>query len=60
MPIFKQDGLIRVSEMIDHFISDPATVIQVNQQVQMRVLSVDLRQGRIGLSMKMGKGTTAS
>jgi uncharacterized protein len=48
----KQDGLIHISEMADHFVSDPATVVQVNQQVQVRVISVDLQRGRIGLSLK--------
>jgi ribosomal protein S1 len=27
-------------------------VVQVNQQVQVRVISVDLQRGRIGLSLK--------
>ncbi len=52
----KQDGLIHVSEMADHFVSDPATVVQVNQQVQVRVILVDLQRRRIGLSLKQKRG----
>jgi protein Tex len=49
----KQDGLVHISEMADHFVSDPATVVTVNQQVQVRVVSVDLPRRRIALSLKM-------
>ena len=48
----KQDGLVHVSEMADHFVSDPATIVTVNQQVQVRVVSVDLPRRRIALSLK--------
>ena len=48
----KQDGLVHISEMADHFVSDPATIVTVNQQVQVRVVSVDLPRRRIALSLK--------
>jgi protein Tex len=48
----KQDGLIHISELSDRFVSDPAEVVSVRQQVSVRVLSVDLPRRRIALSMK--------
>ena len=53
----KQDGLVHISELADHFVSDPATVVAVRQQVLVRVVSVDLPRRRIALSMK---GVTAA
>jgi uncharacterized protein len=47
-----QDGLIHISELSDHFVRDPATVIQAGQAVTVRILSVDLERGRIALSRK--------
>ena len=47
-----QDGLVHISEMADRFVKDPTEVVKVHQQVKVRVLSVDLKRKRIGLSMK--------
>lgn len=47
-----QDGLVHVSEMADRFVRDPAEVVKVAQKVTVRVTQVDLKRGRIGLSMK--------
>ncbi len=47
-----QDGLVHVSELADHFVKDPTTVVRVGQVVQVRVLGVE--EGRISLSMKSG------
>lgn len=48
----KQDGLIHISELADRFVSDPAEIVSVRQQVMVRVLAVDLPRRRISLSMK--------
>jgi uncharacterized protein len=48
----KQDGLVHISELADRFVSDPAEVVTVRQQVTVRVLSIDLARRRIALSMK--------
>ena len=48
----KQDGLIHVSELADHFVRDPAEVVTVRQAVRVRVVSVDHQRKRIALSMK--------
>lgn len=47
-----QDGLVHISELADHFIKDPLTVVRVGQVVQVRVLSIDAVKKRISLSMK--------
>jgi len=48
----KQDGLVHVSEMADRFVNNPLDVVQVGDVVDVRVLTVDVARGRIGLSMK--------
>lgn len=49
----KQDGLIHVSEMADRFVSDPNEIVKLNQQVSVRVVSVDVARKRIQLSLKL-------
>ncbi len=48
----KQDGLVHISEMADRYIKHPMEVVNVGDQVRVRVISVDLKRGRVGLSMK--------
>ena len=47
-----QDGLVHVSQLADHYVSDPTQVVRLHQHVQVRVIGVDLRRQRISLSMK--------
>jgi uncharacterized protein len=47
-----QDGLIHISEMADHFISEPSEVVRVNQKLSVKVIQIDLKRRRIGLSLK--------
>lgn len=47
-----QDGLVHVSEMANRYISDPNEVVKVAMQVQVKVMEVDKKRKRIGLSMK--------
>lgn len=49
-----QDGLVHISQLADRFVKDPNQVVKVGQQVQVRVLTVDLQRKRIALSMKSG------
>ncbi|NLD72010.1 MAG: RNA-binding transcriptional accessory protein [Chloroflexi bacterium] len=48
----KQDGLVHISQLADHYVRDPLDVVSVGDIVDVRVISVDLQRGRIGLSMK--------
>ena len=53
-----QDGLVHISQLANRFVSDPNTVVQVNQQVKVTVLEVDIPRKRISLSMKAVPGAT--
>ena len=48
----KQDGLVHVSEISHKYIEDPSEALKLNQQVQVKVLEVDLPRKRISLSIK--------
>ncbi len=48
-----QDGLVHISQLANRYISDPNTVVHVNQQVKVSVLEVDIPRKRISLSMKV-------
>ena len=50
-----QDGLVHVSQLADRFIKNPADVVKVGQQVQVRVLEVDIQRKRISLTMRRGE-----
>ncbi|MDY7013029.1 MAG: Tex family protein [Cyanobacteriota bacterium] len=47
-----QDGLVHISQLADRFISDPKTVVKVGQIVNVKVLEVNEKLKRVGLSMK--------
>jgi len=47
-----QDGLVHVSQLVDHFVRDASEVVKVGQKVQTTVVEVDLKRNRIALSMK--------
>ncbi len=48
----KENGLVHISEMADHFVSDPLQVFKVGQEVKARVIEVDFERKRIALSCK--------
>ncbi len=45
-------GLVHVSQLSDHFVKDPTTMVSLGQHVMVRVTGVDLQRERISLSMK--------
>ncbi len=47
-----QDGLVHISQLSDRFVTDPTQVVRLHQHVRVRVVEVDIRRKRIGLSMK--------
>ncbi|GAB3508196.1 Tex family protein [Spirosoma knui] len=49
----KQDGLVHVSQLAHHYVSDPKTVVKVYQKVKVKVLEIDTSRKRIALSMKI-------
>lgn len=46
------NGLVHISELADHFVSDPHTVGKPGDIVKVRIKDVDLKRNRISLSMK--------
>lgn len=47
-----QDGLVHISELSNRFIKDPSEAVKAGQIVKVKVLSVDAKAKRIGLSIK--------
>ncbi len=48
----KQDGMVHISEIANHYITDPNQVLKLNQAMMVKVLEVDLVRKRISLSIK--------
>ena len=48
-----QDGLVHISEMSDRFVKHPLDVVKVGDIVNVKVLSVDEKRGKIALSMRI-------
>ena len=47
-----QDGLVHVSQLADRFVKDPRDVVKAGDVVRVRVVEVDVKRKRIGLSMR--------
>lgn len=47
-----EDGLVHISQMSDKFVKHPKDILQVGQVVQVKVLDVDKKKKRIGLTMR--------
>ena len=47
-----QDGLVHISQLAEKFVRDPNEIVKVGQIVKVRVLEVNEKLRRIGLSMK--------
>ena len=50
-----QDGLVHISELSDRYVKHPLDVVKVGDIVDVRVLSVDEKRGKISLSMRKRK-----
>jgi uncharacterized protein len=47
-----RDGLVHISELADRYVKNPHDVVKVGQVVDVRVLEVNMKLGRISLSMR--------
>jgi len=54
----KQDGLVHISQLSNTYVSDPNTVVKLQQKVMVTVMEVDVARKRISLSMKGAPGST--
>ncbi|WP_192510394.1 Tex family protein [Paenibacillus sp. 23TSA30-6] len=48
----KSDGLVHISQLRNGFVKHPMDVVSVGDNVTVWVLNVDLKKGRVGLTMK--------
>ena len=48
----KVKGLVHISQLADKFVSDPMTVVYLQQKVKVKVIEIDYARNRIALSMK--------
>ncbi len=48
----KQDGLLHISEMSQLYVSDPFEIVEIGQNIEVKVLDVDQKRGRISLTLK--------
>ncbi len=48
-----QDGLVHISALADHFVKDPHSVVKSGEVVKVKVMEVDEKRKRIGLSMRL-------
>ncbi|MBB3394131.1 MULTISPECIES: Tex family protein [unclassified Rhizobium] len=55
-----QDGLVHVSQLADRFVKDPHEVAKAGDVVKVRVVEVDAKRKRIGLSMRKDDGSQPS
>ncbi|MDB5924715.1 MAG: transcription accessory protein [Betaproteobacteria bacterium] len=53
-----QDGLVHVSALADRFVKNPHDVVKAGQIVKVKVVEVDVKRQRIGLSMRIGEART--
>lgn len=47
-----QDGLVHISQLANKFVSDPSTVVKLQQHVTVKVIGIDHQRHRISLSMR--------
>ena len=47
----KEDGLVHISKMSKSYVKHPMDVVSVGQVVQVWVVDVDLKKGRLALTM---------
>jgi uncharacterized protein len=53
-----QDGLVHVSALADRFVKNPHDVVKAGQIVKVKVVEVDVKRQRIGLSMRIAEART--
>ena len=48
----KENGLVHISQLCDHFVSSPSEILKVHQHVKVKVIEIDYSRNRIALTMK--------
>ncbi len=45
----KENGLIHKSQLADHYVDDPSTIVALHQHVEVKVIEIDVARKRVGL-----------
>ncbi len=53
----KQDGLLHISQIANKFVQNPLDLLNVGDILEVRVIGIDIKKGRISLSMKSEQPT---
>src|SRR5690606_31094730 len=53
------EGLLHISELSDHKVENPQDIVQMGQDLEVKILRVDLDERKIGLSLKRAQWTEA-
>lgn len=48
----KQDGLVHISEIADHYVANPSDVLTLHQQLKVKVIQIEKERKRIYLSLR--------
>jgi len=49
----KKNGLVHISQLSNKFVKDPSEIVSVGDLVDVKVIGVDAKRGRIALSMRL-------
>ena len=52
------EGLLHISELADHKVDNPQDVVKPGQEIEVKILRVDLDERKIGLSLKRAQWTS--
>jgi uncharacterized protein len=48
-----QDGLVHISALSNRFVKDPREVVKAGDVIKVKVMEVDVKRNRIGLTMRL-------
>ena len=48
----KQDGLVHISQLSNKYVKNPMDLVSVGDEVEVRIIGLDVERGKISLSMK--------
>ena len=52
------EGLLHISEIADHKVEDPAEIVKLGEELEVKILRVDTEDRKIGLSLKRAQWAT--
>ena len=54
------EGLLHVSELADHKVENPEDIVKLNEEIEVKILRVDIEERKIGLSLKRAQWAAES